>query len=324
MKAIVANQYGSPKSLTLEDVPRPDIGANDVLVEVHASSVNAGDLHLLQGEQFAIRLMFGLTKPKHSILGADVAGRVEAVGQDVKKFKAGDDVFCDLSSCGYGGFAEYVSVPEQWLVPMPADTSYIEAAALPVGTVTALQGLRNKGNIQSGNNVLIIGASGGVGGFAVQIAKHFNTTVTGVCSTKKVDFVRSLGADHVIDYKKEDFKTNGQRYDLIVSVGGSNSIFDYKRALTATGTYVMIGGSPSQLYQTMLLGPLLMAASTRSYRNLFMTVNADDLAFIRELVEAKELRPDIDTIYSLQDVPSAIEYLQQGKAQGKIVIRLRP
>ena len=227
MKAIVCRKYGSPDVLRLEELEKPTPKDHEVLLKVHAASANAGDWHLLRGEPFPVRLMFGLLKPRHKILGADVAGRVAAVGRNVSEFQPGDEVFGDISVCGFGAFAEYVCVTENALVLKPANLSFEEAAAAPAAAVTALQGLR-KGQIQPGQKVLVNGASGGVGTFAVQIAKSFGTDVTGVCSTRNLDRVRSIGADHVIDYTREDFTQNGRRYDLILAANGYHSIGDYK------------------------------------------------------------------------------------------------
>src|SRR3989440_10404101 len=230
MKAIVYTEYGSPDVLQFKEVEKPTPKDNEVLVKVHATSVNAGDWHLLRAKPFLMRLMgYGLLKPKHTILGSDIAGRVEAVGRNVKQFQSGDEVFGNTAKYGFGGFAEYVSVPENALVLKPTNISFEEAAAVPQAAVVALQGLRDKGRIQSGQKVLIHGAGGGVGTFAVQIAKAFGAEVTGVDSTRKLDMLRSIGADHVIDYTQEDFTKSGQRYDLILDVVASQSIFDYKR-----------------------------------------------------------------------------------------------
>lgn len=219
MKAIVCHQYGSPDVLQLEEVEKPTPGDEEVLVKVHAASANAGDWHLLRADPWMIRLMFGLRKPKFKILGMDVAGRVESVGKNVKQFQPGDEVFGDLSECGFGAFAEFVCARENALVRKPVNLSFEEAAAIPAASTTALQGLRNKGKIQSGQKVLINGASGGVGTFAVQIAKSFGAEVTGVCSTSKMEMVRSIGADHAIDYTQENFTKNGPCYDLILAAG---------------------------------------------------------------------------------------------------------
>src|SRR5438874_8077564 len=258
MRAMVYHTYGSPDVLKLEEVQKPVPQDDEVLVQVHATSVNAGDWHLLRAKPFLMRFMgFGLLKPKHTILGSDIAGRVEAVGRNVKQFQPGDEVFGNTAEYGFGGFAEYVSVPEEALVLKPANLSFEEAAAVPQAALTALQGLRDKGQIQKGQKVLINGAGGGVGTFAVQIAKSFGAEVTAVCSTRNVEIVRSIGADHVIDYTQADFTRNGQRYDLILAVNGYHSISDYKRALHPEGVYVMTGGSNAQLFKAMLLGPLI-------------------------------------------------------------------
>src|SRR2546423_8499861 len=244
MKAIVYTQYGSPDVLQFKEVARPTPQDNEVLVKVHAASVNAAELHFLKADPFLMRFMgFGLLKPKHTILGAAMAGRVEAVGRNVTQFQPGDEVFGDLTKCGWGAFAEYVCAREDALALKPANVTFEQAAAVPLAAVTALQGLRAKGQIQPGQQVLIYGASGGVGTFAVQLAKSFGAQVTGVCSTRNVDMVRSIGADHVIDYTQEDFTKNGQRYDLIFAVNGYHSLADYKRALNPGGAYVFIGGS---------------------------------------------------------------------------------
>ena len=258
MKAMVYHTYGSPDVLKLEEVQKPVPQDDEVLVQVHATSVNAGDWHLLRAKPFLMRFMgFGLLKPKHTILGSDIAGRVEVVGRNVTQFQSGDEVFGNTAKSGFGGFAEYVAVPENALVLKPTNISFEEAAAVPQAALTALQGLRDKGHIQKGQKVLINGASGGIGTFAVQLAKAFGADVTAVCSTRNVDIVRSIGADHVIDYTQEDFTKNGQRYDLILAVNGYHSISAYKRALHPEGVYVMTGGSNAQLFQAMLLGPLV-------------------------------------------------------------------
>src|SRR5581483_1813254 len=255
MKAIVYHEYGSPDVLKLEEVEKPTPRDDEVLIKVYAASVNAADWHLLRGNPFLLRLFSGLLQPKQKILGADVAGRVEAVGRNVKQFQPGDEVFGDLSECGRGGFAEYVCARENALVLKPVNLTFEEAAAAPLAGVTALQGLREKGQIKPGQQVLIQGASGGVGTFAVQIAKAFGSEVTAVCSTRNVDMVRSIGANHVIDYTQEDFTTNGWQYDLILAANGYHPIAAHERALRPEGSYVMTGCSEAQMYQAMILGP---------------------------------------------------------------------
>jgi len=320
MKAIVYTEYGAPDVLQLREVEKPTPRDDEVLIKVHAASVNAADLHLLGADPFLIRLSSGLLKPKHTILGAAIAGRVEAVGRNVKQFQPGDEVFGDISGCGWGGFAEYVCASEDALVLKPTRLSFEEAAAVPMAAVTALQGLRDKGQIQAGQKVLINGASGGVGTFAVQIAKSFGADVTAVCSTGKMDMVRALGADQVIDYTQEDFTHNGQRYDLILAANGYHSIADYKRALSPKGMYVMTGGSGVQLFQAMLLGPWISITGSKKMGNLLAKPNNKDLVFMKELLEAGKVVPVIDRRYPLCEVPDALRYLGEGRAKGKVVI----
>src|SRR6266571_1285779 len=296
MKAIVYTHYGPPDVLKLEEVQKPVPQDDEVLVHVHATSVNAGDCFLFRGKA---RLMgYGLLKPKHTILGSDIAGRVEAVGRNVKQFQSGDEVFGNTAEYGFGGFAEYVSVPENALVLKPTTISFEEAAAVPQAALTALQGLRDKGHIQKGQKVLIHGAGGGVGTFAVQIAKSFGAEVTAVCSTRNLDMVRSIGADQVIDYTQEDFTKNGQRYDFIFAVNGYHSIFDYKRALSPKGVYVMIGGSNAHLFQAMLLGPLISMTGRQKMGSMGVAKpNQKDLGFMKELLEAGKVVPVIERRY---------------------------
>lgn len=320
MKAIVYTHYGSPDVLQLKDIAKPTPRDDEVLIRVHAASLNAADWHLLRADPFLVRLGAGLLKPKHTILGADVAGRVTAVGSNVTQFQPGDAVFGDISGCGFGGFAEYVCAREDALVLKPANTSFEQAAAVPMAAVTALQGLRDKGQIQSGQTVLINGASGGVGTFAVQLAKAFGAEVTAVCSTGKVEMVRSLGADHVIDYTHEDFTKNGQRYDLILAANGYHPLSAYKRALTPNGKYVTTGGHMAQMFQAMLLGPLMSMTGGKNMGFLAAKPNNDDLAYIKGLLESGRIIPVIDRCYPLGEVADAIRYLEEGHAKGKIVI----
>jgi len=250
MKAIVYTEYGPPDVLHLEEVNKPALNEEQVLVRVHAASINAGDWHLLTADPFLMRLIgVGLFKPKNTILGADIAGCVEAVGRNVKQFQPGDAVFGDVFGLGSGSFAEYVSVPERALALKPSNVSFEEAAAVPLAAITALQGLRDQGHIQPGQRALINGASGGVGTFAVQIAKAFGAEVTAVCSTRNLEMARSIGADHVIDYTKEDFTQNGRQYDLILAANGYHPLSAYRRALTPQGIYVFVGGLPAQTFQ---------------------------------------------------------------------------
>ena len=252
MKAIVSNQYGSPDTLEYKEVERPVPNENQVLVKIHAASINKSNLILLKGEPFLARLAFGLRKPKFPIPGGDIAGTVVEVGKNVKQFQLGDEVYGDLSGYGWGGFAEYAAVPQEAIAPKPANLSYEEAAAVPMAALTAFQSLRDKGKIQEGQKVLIYGASGGVGTFAVQFAKAFGAEVTAVCSTRNVEIVESIGADHVIDYKKKDFSRIIEQYDLIIGANGMQPIKFYLRALRPNGRFVHVGGSESQLFQAML------------------------------------------------------------------------
>jgi len=319
MKAIVYTKYGPPDVLQLKEVEKPTPRDDEVLIKAHAASANAGDWHLLRGKPFLVRLMgYGLLKPKHKILGFDIAGRIEAVGRNVKQFQPGDEVFGVLSG---GGFAEYACASEIALVLKSASMTFEEAAAVPVAALTALQGLRDKGQIQAGQKVLINGAGGGVGTFAVQIAKSFGAEVTAVCSTRKLDMVRSIGADQVIDYTREDFTKNGQHYDLILDVAAYRSVLDYKRVLSPKGIYVMAGGSVGRLLQVMFLGPWI--SMTGSKRMGFMGVaktNKKDLDFLKELLETGKVVPVIDRRYMLSETAEALRYLEEGQARGKVVI----
>lgn len=320
MKAIVFEKYGSPDVLELREILKPEPKPDEVLVRIHATALNAADWHLMRASPFVVRLMFGLLRPRHNVLGADVAGTVEVVGSEVKQFKAGDEVFGDLSGAGFGGLAEYVTAPENMLATKPKNLSFEETAALPMAAGTALQALRNKGNIKTGQQVLINGASGGVGTFAVQIAKAFGAEVTAVCSTGKTELVRELGADHVIDYTKEDFTKSGKRYDLILAANGYHPISHYKRALTGQGRYVMVGGGNKQMFQAMTLGPLMSEKGGKQFGNLLAEPNQEDLKFVKELVETGKVKPVIDRRYLLAETREAFRYLEAGHARGKIVI----
>jgi NADPH:quinone reductase-like Zn-dependent oxidoreductase len=323
MKAIVYTKYGPPDVLQLKEVEKPAPKDNEVLIKVHAAAANYADWALLTGKPFLVRLMTGaILKPRNTILGADIAGRVESVGRNVKQFQPGDEVFGDISECGWGGFAEYVCASENALVLKPANISFEKAAAVPFAAVTALQGIRDKGKIQPGQKVLINGGSGGVGTFAVQIAKSFGAEVTAVCSTRNLDMARSIGADQVIDYTQEDFSQNGQRYDLIIGANGYHSLSDYRRALRPKGIYVCTGGSMTQVFQAMLLGPWISMIGSKKMRILAMKPNKDDLVYMKGLLEAGTVVPVIDGRYTLSEVPEALRYLGEGHAKGKIVITL--
>jgi NADPH:quinone reductase-like Zn-dependent oxidoreductase len=320
IKAIVTNKYGPPDVLELKEVEKPTPEDNQVLVKVHAASLNYGNLVLLRGEPFLARFAFGLLKPKYSIPGGDIAGVVEAVGKDVHSLQPGDEVFGDLSGCGWGGLAEYVSVPENALALKPDNLSFEEAAAVPMAGVTALQGLRDKGKIQQGQKVLIYGASGGVGTFAVQVAKSFGAEVTAVCSTRNLEIVSSIGADHVIDYTKENFNDIEQSFDLIVGVNGYQPISAYKRALRPNGIFVHVGGSGSQMFQVMVKGPWISMTGSKKMSSFLQRANLKDLIYMKELLEAGKVKPVIDRSFPLNEIKEAFRYFEQGHAQGKVVI----
>lgn len=317
MKAIVYTEYGSPDVLQFKDVEKPTPKDDEVLIKVHAASVNAYDWHFLTADIFLIRLMGGgLLKPKYTRLGADIAGRIETVGRNIKQFQPGDEVFGMVK----GGFAEYACAPESALVLKPVNTSFDEAAAIPMAAITALQGLRDEGQIQAGQKVLINGASGGVGTFAVQVAKSFGAEVTAVCSPRNLDQARSIGADHVIDYTEEDFTKNGQQYDLVFAANGYHSLSAYKRALTPKGIYIMAGGSMAQIFQSMLMGSMMSETGGRKMAGVSAKRNQKDLAFLKELVEAGKVVPVIDRRYPLSEAAEALRYLGAGHAKGKVVI----
>jgi NADPH:quinone reductase-like Zn-dependent oxidoreductase len=318
MKAAVSTRYGPPDVVHITDVEKPAPKDNEVLIQVRAASVNPLDLFSMRGAPL-IRQIPVLRSPKHKILGCDIAGRVEAVGRQVKHFHAGDEVF-GLKGFAGGGFAEYECAPEEKLAPKPANTSFDEAAAVPVAAITALQGLRDNGRIQRGQKVLIVGASGGVGTFAVQIAKSFGAEVTAMCSTRNVDMARSIGADHVIDYTLEDFTKRGEHYDLILGANAHHSLFAYRRALSRDGIYVLVGGGAVQIHQALLLGPLLSLIGSKKTCFFIANVNQKDLVFLKGLLEAGTVVPVIDRRYPLSDVVEALRYLEEGHARGKVVI----
>lgn len=323
MKAIVYTHYGSPDELKLREIAQPTPKANEILVEVHAAAVNAGDWRLLRGRPFLMRLGSGLFKPKHPILGADVAGKVMAVGSNVTRFKSGDEVFGDLSNTGYGAFAEYVCADESALVPKPANASFVQAAAVLSAAVTALQGLRDEGQIQAGQQVLVNGASGGVGSFAVQLARALGAEVTGVCSTRNVEMVRTLGANQVIDYTQQDFTQNGHQYDLILDAAAYRPLKDYPRVMKAQGRYIMVGGSTEQYFQMMLTGPRLSQKGGQYFGTFVKVAKPKDLAFLKELMDTGKITPVIDRCYPLHEVAEAIRYLEAGHARGKVVITVK-
>ena len=320
MKAVVYTKYGSPDVLQLKEVEKPTPKDDEILIKVHAASVNASDWEFLTGKPLYTRI-WGLLKPKYKILGSDIAGRVEAVGKNVKQFQPGDEVFGDILE-SWGGFAEYVCAPENALMLKPASMTFEQAAAIPQAAVVALQGLRDKGKIQRGQKVLINGAGGGAGTFALQIAKLFGAEVTGVDSTEKLDMMRSIGADHVIDYTQKDFTKNGQCYDLILDLVAYRSIFDYKRALSPKGIYVLVGGSMARIFQVLFLGPWISMTGSKKMGILAHKQNKNDINFVKELFEAGKVGPFIDRRFTLSEVPEALRYLGEGHAKGKVVITL--
>ncbi len=323
MKAIVFEKYGSPEVLQLKEVPKPSPKENEVLIKVHAASVNPADWHVMRGSPLLARMAFGLIKPKYPILGIDVSGIVESVGGKVKEFKPGDEVFGDLFSSGMGSFAEYVCTKEDNLVLKPTNLSFEEAATVPLAGITALQSI--KGKIKEGQKVLINGSSGGVGTFTVQIAKYFSTEITGVCSTKNLNLVYSIGADQVVDYKVKDFTENGETYDLIIDNVGNRTVKDLKQALKENGRCVIVGfTSVRLLMQHMIKAPLVSMFSKKKV-GLMETakMNKTDLIFLKNLIEKGKLKPVIDKKYPLEETAQAIEYLEQGHAKGKVVITIR-
>jgi NADPH:quinone reductase-like Zn-dependent oxidoreductase len=320
MKAIVYTRHGSPDVLRLEELEKPILKDNELLIKVHSASLNALDSHLMRGFPLVSELIDAFRTHKKNIPGVDMAGTVEAIGAGVTKFKIGDEVFGN----GRGSCAEFVSAPEDRLALKPATLTFEAGAAVGVAAITALQGLRDYGKIQAGQKVLINGAGGGVGTFAVQIAKSFGTEVTAVCSTKNLEMVRSIGADHVIDYTKQDFTKNGRRYDLIVGANGYHSAVAYARALTPTGIYVMAGASKSSIFkamfQVLFFGSLIKLTSKKRMHFFMARGNQSDLLVVKQLMESGKVKPVIDRRYPLIEVPQAIRYMEEWHSKGKIII----
>ena len=319
MKAILHFEYGSPDVLTVEEIDRPAVGDGDVLLRVRAASVNPLDWHTVRGLPYPLRMGNGWSRPKHRIPGVDVSGVVETVGKDVTQFRPGDEVFGVCKSA----FAEYACAAENRLVPKPSRLTFEQSAAIPVAGLTALQALRDRGQAQPGQKVLIVGASGGVGTLAVQIAKSLATTVTGVCSTKNVDLVRSLGADHVIDYTQRDYPSCGEHYDLIVDMAGTHSLWTCRRALTSRGTYVVVGApsgrwihGPDRFVKALLISLVV----SQKMRPFVSNANKKDLLLLKDLIESGKVTPVVDRSYSLKDAAEAVRYLEAGHARGKVVI----
>ncbi len=321
MKAIVLTEYGSSDVLQLREVATPTPKDDEVLIKVHAASINDWDWCLMRGTPIYIRLLCGLLKPKIKIPGVDVAGQVEAVGQNVKKFQPGDEVYGDLSACGFGGFAEYVCAQENALALKPVSMTFVEAAAIPHAAMLAIQGLLDHGRIQPGQKLLINGAGGGVGTLGVQVAKSIGVEVTGVDKSGKLDMMRSIGFDQVIDYAKEDFTQTGKCYDLILDTKTNRSIFKYVRVLVPNGTYVTVGGDTARLFQAFFLGPLIRVLSKKNVRVLGLKPNKD-LDYVNELFEAGKVTPVIDGPYGLSEVPQVIQRFGDGSHKGKLVIAL--
>jgi len=327
MRAIVYHEYGPPDVLRAADIDEPAAGNDEALVRICAASVNPADWHFMRGEPRIARLSFGLRRPKEAILGCDLAGQVEAVGGDVAAVQPGDEVFGCSFMRGFGAWADRVSIAHPLLAPKPANLSFEQAAAVPLAGMTALQGLRDHGRVEPGHNVLIFGAAGGVGTFAVQIAKHLGANVTGVCSAGKAGLVRSLGADHVVDYTREDFTQGERRYDLIFQLAGTHSPSECRRALAPKGTLLLSSGESngrwigplSRTLKALLLSPLV----GQRLVGFTMKPNGDDLQFLRGLIEAGTVTPVIDRTYPLAEVPDAIRYLEEGHARGKVVIAVQ-
>jgi NADPH:quinone reductase-like Zn-dependent oxidoreductase len=319
MKAIVYEEYGQPDVLHITEVAKPVPGDDEVLVKIHAVSINYVDWHVMTGKSILLRSMNGLFKPRKKILGDDIAGVVESVGPEVKHFKQGDAVF---GICDAGGFAEYRCLPETSLALKPTSMTFEQAAAIPTAGITALQGVRDQGQVQSDQKVLIIGASGGVGMYAIQVAKSLEAHVTGVCSSRKMDFVRSIGADQVIDYTKHDFTQIEAGYDFIFAIAGDQSVFEYQRALLPGGTLVCAGGSTRQYFQALLLGPFISLYSGKKFKSMFGNPTREDYQVLIELFESGKLNPNIDKIFPLSEVPAAMRYYGEGNVTGKIVINV--
>ncbi len=321
MKAIVHEKYGSPDALELKEIEKPTPKENEVLIKVHAASINSWDWDMLTGRPLEYRIFFGLLKPKYKILGCDIAGRIEAVGKNIKQFDIGDDVFGDLCEGNWGGFAEYVCARENELTPKPTSLTFEEAAATPQAGLLAFQGLCDKREIKPGQRILINGAGGGVGTFAIQMAKSFGAEVTGVDSAGKLDMMRSLGADFVIDYTHEDFTRNGKCYDLILDVKTDRSIFDYKRALSSNGLYATVGGKSARILQLVILGSLFSMIGNKKLA-LIMHKPNNDLKTLNEFFESGKVKPVVDRSFPLNETVEAFRYYGEGHFKGKVVITI--
>ena len=321
MKAIVLTKYGSSEVLQLQDVPKPAPGANEVLVKVCASAINDYDWSMMRGKPYLYRLMFGILKPRRKIPGMELAGIIEALGPKASSFNQGDAVYGDISEYGFGSFAEYICINEKALIRKPDNMSFEEAASIPHASLLAVQGLIDVGKIQKGQKILINGAGGGVGSFGLQIAKLHQAEVTGVDSGEKLKMMESIGFDHIIDYQKEDFTKNGQRYDLILDTKTNRSVFAYSRSLKPNGTYVTVGGYISRLLQALLLRRWISIIHHKNIRIVALKPNKD-LDYINKLFEDHKIKCIIDGPYKLSEVPKAIQYFGEGKHQGKVVISM--
>lgn len=321
MKAVVYDRYGSPDVLGIREVAKPTPKDNEALIRLHAVSINDWDWGMLRGKPFINRLLFGLLKPKHQILGSDIAGKAEVVGNKVEHFQVGDEVIGDLSGLNWGGFAEYVCAPESRLVKKPASLTFEQAAATPQASVLALQGLQDKKQIRPGDKVLINGAGGGAGSFAIQIARSFGAEVTGVDGTPKLEKMREWGAEHVVDYTRQDFTRLGERYDLIVDLMGYHSVFDYLRALSPNGTYVIVGGSTRLLMAVLLLGPLITLFSQKKMHIIAHKPNKN-LDSLLALIDQGKISPVIARSFSLEKTADAFRHFSGGQNTGKVIVTI--
>ena len=324
MKAIVCTEYGNADVLKMQDITQPTPSNDEVLIKIKATSINISDWYLLTGKPLMLRAESGIRKPKLSVLGADVAGVVEAVGPNASKFKIGDAVFGDLSWASRGGFAEYVAVSEKHLAAKPENVSFEDASAVPISAVTALQALRDRAEIQTGQKVLINGASGGVGSYALQLAVYFGAEVTAVVSTRKVEQARQLGAAHVVDYTQEDFTQQNDRYDLVLGVNGNRSPFEYRKVLAPNGMCVIVGGTMRQIFQGMLLGPIATMGRNMKIGSFMVKESTDDLAFVADLIAENRIISLIDRCYPLDQGIDAMRYFGEGHANGKVIISMQP
>lgn len=320
MKVVLYTEYGPPNVLQIKEVAKPTPADDEVLIKIRAVSLNRSDWEGLIGKPLYARIG-GLRKPRQHILGSDIAGRVETVGRNVERFQPGDEVFGDIL-WQKGGFAEYVCAREKYLAPKPASMTFEQVAAIPQAAVIALQGIRDKGRVQPGQKVLINGAGGGTGMFAIQLAKLYGAEVTGVDSTDKLDFMRSLGADHVIDYTREDFTRSGKKYDLVLDVTAHRSVFAYRRAVRPNGSYFAVGGSVATFFQILLLGSVIRRVTSKNIRILVVRPNLKDMVHVTELYESGKVVPIIDKCYPLDEVPQALRYLGEGRAKGKVIITM--